>query len=105
MRAIVLAALIVGCGPSAVERDACEEVPECLDYGSRRCDRECVSEALESRQLLDCCNCLDEFGCINATAERCASNIEAGGTVAVNGECVEDESRCGIPCDGVVSVN
>jgi hypothetical protein len=98
MRWIVVVIAVAGCGPTAEGAlEACDFEAECVT--GTRCDFECRDRILARR---DCCECLVEFDCTDATAERCFTNLSEGGAVNVAAGCAQDQARCGVACGDVL---
>ena len=101
--ALVLLVVVASCGPPPVTED--EALREC--DGFARCvlfdgeDYSCnLSCRANSRQYLECCECLAELDCLceNLTENRCTENLERGGSVCVLGDCSSDDTQCGTVC-------
>jgi hypothetical protein len=96
MRWILVAALCGAASSCNLGEQSCNErgTPECLDGDV--CDLACSERVIETRE---CCECLEDFNCIDVDADRCVENLEAGGQIGVVGACVDDPVRCGAFCE------
>lgn len=94
MRFLAVSALLATSCITPWETAECAEAPDCFNGGTT-CNPACVEVTLERR---DCCECLVEFECTDATVERCESNLKEGGAVNVSEGCSDDRARCGTSC-------